>query len=117
MIKKIIDWEILELPKIYLKGNANTAPKKLAMRWKDDKRIVGYVHDNDEKNKKIIQRIGMTNTRIFESVLKLGSALTDESGNGFMKNFYPLKIFSFDKLNLLFESPLYDECLYFLPFC
>ena len=55
--------------------------------------------------------------KTIEAVLKLGSVLTDESGNGFMKDFYPLKLFSFENLNILLESQLYDEYLYFLPFC
>lgn len=41
----------------------------------------------------------------------------DESSNGFMKDFYPLKLFSFESLNILLESRLYDEYLYFLPYC
>lgn len=55
--------------------------------------------------------------RTIESVLNLGSVLTDESSNGFMKDFYPLKLFNFENLNILLEAKLYDEYLYFLPFC
>lgn len=55
--------------------------------------------------------------KTIESVLNLGSVLTDESSNGFMKDFYPLKLFTFENLNILLESQLYDEYLYFLPFC
>lgn len=47
--KKIIDYEIVELLKHFVKGNANTYPKnleaegirRLAIRWKNDKRIIG----------------------------------------------------------------------------
>lgn len=51
-----------------------------------------------------------------ESILQLGLVLTDESSLSFMKDYYPLKLFSFSNTLKLYENGKYDEFLYFLPF-
>ena len=51
-----------------------------------------------------------------ENILHLGLTLTDSSSIGFMKDYYPLKLFSLENLFTLLEKNKKDEFLYFLPF-
>ena len=61
--KKIIDIAIIEKTKQYVKGNSDLSSKsleaegikKLSQKWKNDKRIIGYVHDNDGTTRKIFK--------------------------------------------------------------
>lgn len=64
--KKIIDFAIIERPKQYVEGNCIKSPKNLeaegirtlASKWKNNKRIVSYVHDNDGSTRKILKELG-----------------------------------------------------------
>ena len=61
--KKILDIEIIEQGKQYVIGNTiensnnleSVGIRRLAKKWENDKRIVGYVHDNNGTTRKIFK--------------------------------------------------------------
>ena len=51
-----------------------------------------------------------------DTISQLGLILDDDSSLGFMKKYYPLKLFSIRNTLHLLEEQKYNEFLYFLPF-
>ena len=56
------------------------------------------------------------NNESLEKVLSLGLPLTDVSMNGFMKDFYPIKMFTIENAMKLLNNNKNDEYIYFLTF-
>ena len=51
-----------------------------------------------------------------EEILQLGMILKDDSSLSFMKDFYPIKLFSIENTLKLYNEEKYNEFLYVLPF-
>ena len=51
-----------------------------------------------------------------ETILHLGSVLNDSSSLGYMKDFYPIKLFSIENTLKLYQEQKYNEFIYFMPF-
>jgi hypothetical protein len=62
----IIDYEVVQSKKQYVQGNYSGPPGNFEMigiqrivdRWKDNSKIIQYVHDNDGKTRRIIEQSG-----------------------------------------------------------
>ena len=54
---------------------------------------------------------------LLRSKIVTGGNLFDGSDTGFMNDFYAVELFSLENLKALIENKMYNEALYFAPFC
>lgn len=56
------------------------------------------------------------NKQPLEDILHLGIILSDESSLGYMKDYYPIKLFNIHNVLKLYQENKFNEFLYLLPF-
>lgn len=89
--KKVVDFEFLEKTSSRVKGNYDgpsngmetEALRRMIPRWRDDRRVIGYCHDNDGKTRKTISDFGWNITEYLDRNHLMGSF--DRSYNKFEK--------------------------------